>query len=155
MKAVVQRVRDASVTVGGTVVGRISRGLLVYLGVGHGDTERDAAWLADKICGLRIFEDDAGKMNLSVADIGAGVLVVSQFTLLGDARKGRRPSFNDAAPPQLAKALYESFLGMVAAVIPETAAGSFGAMMDVAYVNEGPVTILLDTNRLLTNSGCE
>ena len=147
MKAVVQRVRNASVSVGGTVVGAIDAGLLVYLGVGKDDAEADAAWLAEKICGLRIFEDSDEKMNLSVLDTGGGVLSVSQFTLLADARKGKRPSYGDAADPAMAEALYERFKSLVAAIVPVTAAGVFGASMEVSYVNMGPVTILLDTKK--------
>ena len=145
MKAVVQRVREASVSVNGQRVGAIDRGLLVYLGVGKADTEADAAWLADKICGLRIFDDDGGKMNLSVLDTGGGILTVSQFTLLADARKGRRPSYGDAADPAMAEALYEQFKTLVAVLVPQTASGVFGASMEVSYTNMGPVTILLDT----------
>ncbi|TFG80613.1 MAG: D-tyrosyl-tRNA(Tyr) deacylase [Spirochaetales bacterium] len=147
MRAVVQRIREGCVTVNGEMVGRIGRGLLVYLGVGKDDTESDASWLAEKICGLRIFEDDEGKMNLSVLDTGGGVLSISQFTLFADSRKGRRPSYNDAAEPVKAQALYEHFKSLVAGIVPKTAAGIFGAVMDVAYVNEGPVTILLDTKK--------
>lgn len=145
MKAVVQRVRDASVTVEGQKVGAISRGLLVYLGVGKDDAEKDALWLADKITGLRIFEDDAGKMNLSVIDIGGGVLSISQFTLLADSRKGKRPSYGDAADPAMAEALYNHFKTLVESRVENSASGVFGAEMQVAYVNEGPVTIILDT----------
>lgn len=147
MKAVVQRVKDARVSVEGRVVGAIDTGLLVYLGVGKDDTEADAAWLAEKISGLRIFEDDDDKMNLSVLDVGGGVLSISQFTLLADARKGKRPSYGDAAPPDMAEALYERFKALVAAIVPKTASGVFGASMEVAYVNMGPVTILLDTKK--------
>lgn len=147
MRAVVQRVRDASVRVDGSVVGAIGAGLLVYLGVGKDDTEADAAWLAEKISGLRIFEDEDEKMNLSVLDTGGGVLSISQFTLLADARKGKRPSYGDAAPPPMAEALYERFKELIAAIVPTTAAGVFGASMEVAYTNMGPVTILLDTKK--------
>jgi len=147
MKAVVQRVRAASITVDGTIVGAVDAGLLVYLGVGKDDTEADAAWLAEKICGLRIFEDADGKMNLSVLDTGGGVLSVSQFTLLADARKGKRPSYGDAADPAIAETLYERFKALVAAIVPTTASGVFGASMEVAYVNMGPVTIILDTQK--------
>jgi len=147
MKAVVQRVRDASVSVDGSIVGAIDAGLLVYLGVGKEDTEDDAAWLAEKICGLRIFEDADEKMNLSVLDTGGGVLAVSQFTLLADTKKGKRPSYGDAAEPAMAEALYERFKSLVAAIVPITASGVFGASMEVAYVNMGPVTIMLDTKK--------
>ncbi|PKL25374.1 MAG: D-tyrosyl-tRNA(Tyr) deacylase [Spirochaetae bacterium HGW-Spirochaetae-3] len=147
MKAVVQRVKNASIAVEGETVGAIDAGLLVYLGVGKEDTEADAAWLAEKICGLRIFEDADEKMNLSVLDTGGGVLSVSQFTLLADSRKGKRPSYGDAAEPAKAEALYERFKSLVAAIVPVTASGVFGASMEVAYVNMGPVTILLDTKK--------
>ena len=147
MRAVVQRVRNASISVDGSVVGAIDAGLLVYLGVGKGDTEADASWLAEKICGLRIFEDADEKMNLSVMETGGGILSVSQFTLLADARKGKRPSYGDAADPAIAEALYERFKAFVAAIVPKTASGVFGASMEVSYVNMGPVTILLDTKK--------
>lgn len=147
MKAVVQRVRKASVSVDGIIVGAIEAGLLVYLGVGREDTEADAVWLADKICGLRIFEDADEKMNLSVLDTGGGVLSVSQFTLLADSRKGKRPSYGDAAEPAKAKALFERFKSLVSAIVPTTASGVFGASMEVSYVNMGPVTIILDTKK--------
>ena len=147
MKAVVQRVRDALVSVDGKTVGSIRRGLLVYLGVGKDDTEADSSWLAEKIPGLRIFEDEDGRMNLSLMDVSGGILVVSQFTLYGDARKGRRPSYGDAADPATGEALYEHFTSLVGGIVSETARGVFGADMDVAYVNEGPVTILLDTRQ--------
>ena len=145
MKAVVQRVRDAAVTVDGRQVGAIEAGLLVYLGVGKDDAEGDALWLAEKICGLRIFEDADGKMNLSVLDTGGGLLTISQFTLLADSRKGKRPSYGDAAEPAMAEMLYERFKSLVSAIVPATASGVFGASMEVSYVNMGPVTILLDT----------
>ena len=145
MKAVVQRVSSASVGVEGERISDIGPGLLVLLGVGRDDGESDAEWLADKIVSLRIFEDDDGKMNLSLKDIAGAMLVVSQFTLLGDSRKGRRPSFVGAAPPERAEELYRTFVGMVDAHDVPTATGSFGAHMDVALVNDGPVTILLDT----------
>jgi D-tyrosyl-tRNA(Tyr) deacylase len=145
MKAVVQRVRDASVTVEGQKIGAIHKGLLVYLGVGKEDTEKDALWLAEKISGLRIFEDDEGKMNLSVQDIGGGVLSISQFTLLADSRKGKRPSYGNAAEPLMAETLYNYFKQMIGRLVQDNASGVFGAEMQVAYVNEGPVTIILDT----------
>ncbi len=148
MKAVVQRVRDATVSVDGAVVGAVERGLLVYLGVGKDDDEADAAWLAEKIVGLRIFEDDEGKMNLSVNDLSGGIMTISQFTLLADARKGRRPSYGDAAPPEEAERLYEHFKGLVGGLVTLSASGVFGAHMDVRYTNDGPVTILLDTKEL-------
>jgi D-tyrosyl-tRNA(Tyr) deacylase len=147
MKAVVQRVRNASVSVDGNTVGAIDAGLLVYLGVGKDDTDADAVWLADKICGLRIFEDADQKMNLSVLDTGGGVLSVSQFTLLADTRKGKRPSYGDAADPAMAESLFERFKALVSGIVPTTASGIFGASMEVAYVNMGPVTIMLDTKK--------
>ena len=145
MRAVVQRVRSARVVVGEEVVGAVGRGLLVLLGVAPTDTAAEAQWLADKVVGLRIFADDDGKMNRSVADVGGGVLVVSQFTLYGDCRKGRRPSFVGAAPPEIAEPLYEAFLDAVRALGVPTAAGRFGAMMQVELVNDGPVTLILET----------
>lgn len=145
MRAVVQRVAQARVLVGTEVTGAIGRGLLVLLGVTHGDSPEQARWLADKITGLRIFEDDEGKMNRAVADVGGEVLVVSQFTLYGDCRKGRRPSFIDAAPPEIAIPLYEEFINAVRAVGLPTATGRFGAMMQVELVNDGPVTLMVDT----------
>ena len=147
MRAVVQRVSQASVSVDGTLVGRIGRGLLVLLGVGVGDAEKDADFLAEKVLNLRVFPDDAGQMNRSVLDVRGGLLVVSQFTLYGDARKGRRPSYVDAAPPEEANRLYEHFVARVRAAGLEVATGVFRAMMDVALVNEGPVTLLLDSRR--------
>lgn len=146
MRAVVQRVSSARVTVGGEVTGEIARGLLVLLGVGQGDTEADAQWLAEKIVALRIFEDEAQKMNRSVVDIGGGVLVVSQFTLLASTRKGTRPSFNDAAKPELAIPLYEAFNRCASIALGRpVATGRFAAMMEVALVNDGPVTIVIDS----------
>ena len=145
MKAVVQRVSEASVTVGQRAVGSIGRGLLVLLGVEHGDGEREAELLARKVANLRIFEDDAGKMNRSVLDVGGGVLVVSQFTLCADVRKGNRPSFIDAAPPELANPLYARFCDYLAAHGAAVARGEFAAHMAVRLVNDGPVTIWLDT----------
>jgi len=144
MRAVIQRVGRASVTVDGTVVGRINHGLLVLLGVAHGDTEETARALAGKIARLRILQDEAGKMNLSVRDVGGAVLAVSQFTLLADTRKGNRPSFIGAAPPEEAERLYEVFCQAVAAEGPPVERGLFGAMMDVDLVNQGPVTIVMD-----------
>ena len=147
MRAILQRVSSASVTVDGAVVGEIGAGLLVLLGVGHEDAEADAEYLADRILGLRVFGDAAGKMNLSVVDSGGGVLVVSQFTLYGDTRKGRRPSFDDAAPPELAKRLYERFVEIVGARGVQVATGVFQASMSVALVNEGPVTFVVESKR--------
>jgi len=145
MRAVIQRVRSARVIVGDEVVGAVGHGLLVLLGVAPSDTAAEARWLADKIVGLRIFADADGKMNLGVADIGGGVLVVSQFTLYGDCRKGRRPSFVGAAAPEVAEPLYEAFLDAVRALGVPTVSGRFGAMMQVELVNDGPVTLILDT----------
>ncbi|MEZ6113194.1 MAG: D-aminoacyl-tRNA deacylase [Pirellulaceae bacterium] len=148
MRACVQRVSSASVTVDQQVVGRIDRGLVVLLGVGQADTQEDARQLADKITSLRIFEDDAGKMNRSIIEASGSMLVVSQFTLFGDCRKGRRPSFTQAAPPEVADALYQAFVASVGAQGVRVETGVFRAHMDVALVNDGPVTILLDTTRL-------
>ncbi len=147
MRAVVQRVSRALVRVDGRVTGEIGTGLLVLLGVGKGDGEEDARTLADKIAALRIFEDPAGKMNLAVGEVRGGVLVVSQFTLLGDTRKGNRPSFVDAAPPEEANALYERFCALMREKGLPVATGVFRANMEVELVNEGPVTILLDSKR--------
>ena len=147
MRAVIQRVSRAKVTVGGEVVGEIGPGLLVLLGVGSGDTRADADYLAEKTIGLRIFEDRDGKMNLSLADTGGALLVVSQFTLYGDVRRGKRPSFDAAAPPQLAKELYEYFVEKIRAVGLRCETGRFQEMMQVELVNEGPVTILLDSSK--------
>lgn len=147
MRAVVQRVSRASVTVDGVVVGAIERGLLVLLGVGHDDSAADVDYLVEKIVGLRIFEDDAGKMNLALADVGGALLVVSQFTLWGDCRKGKRPSFTDAAPPEKAVPLYESFVAKAAALGIPTATGKFREHMQVELVNDGPVTMLVDSRK--------
>jgi D-tyrosyl-tRNA(Tyr) deacylase len=147
VKAVLQRVSHASVKVDGAIVGQIGRGLLVLLGVQQEDSEADAHALADKTTALRIFDDADGKMNLSVEDVKGSVLVVSQFTLLGDCRKGRRPSFVDAAPPELAERLYETFVAAIGVKGIPVATGKFRAQMDVALVNDGPVTLLLDSRR--------
>src|SRR4051812_30081094 len=147
MRAVIQRVSRASVTVDGKVVGQIGRGLLVLLGVATGDDEAAAEYLADKTAGLRIFEDADGKMNLPCADLGGGVLIVSQFTLYGDVRKGKRPSFDRAARPEEAKRLYEYFVSRIRAAGLKCETGTFQAMMDVELVNDGPVTILLDSDK--------
>ena len=148
MRACVQRVTRASVTVEGELVGEIGRGLLVLLGVTGDDTEDDARQLADKICGLRIFEDADDKMNQALEDISGAMLVVSQFTLYGDCRKGRRPSFTKAAPPEQAEALYDTFIAGVGMRGIKVATGRFRAHMDVALVNDGPVTLLLDSKKL-------
>jgi D-tyrosyl-tRNA(Tyr) deacylase len=145
VRAVVTRVTSAAVTVAGTTVGAIDAGLLVLLGVAQADEESDAIALARKVVELRIFADAAGAMNRSLAETGGAVLVVSQFTLLGDVRKGRRPSFMAAAPPERGRALYERFVRAVRELGPRVATGEFGASMAVASVNDGPVTILLDT----------
>jgi D-tyrosyl-tRNA(Tyr) deacylase len=147
MKAVLQRVTRASVTVDGQIVGQIGRGLLVLLGVGQEDGESDARQLAEKTVQLRIFDDADGKMNLSLADVGGAMLVVSQFTLLGDCRKGRRPSFVHAAPPELAERLYKTFVAAVGVQGIQVATGRFRAMMQVELVNDGPVTLLLDSRK--------
>ncbi len=147
MRAVVQRVSDARVEVDGAVVGAIDRGLLVYLGVGRGDGPDDAAWLADKVANLRIFVDAEDRMNRSVVDEGGGVLVVSQFTLYADARKGRRPSYSEAADPAIARGLYELFVEALRDIVRRVETGRFQEVMRVAYVNEGPVTILLDSKK--------
>ena len=145
MRAVVQRVTRARVVIDGETVGEVGRGLLVLLGVTHDDTAEAAAWLADKVVGLRIFNDADGKMNQGVADVGGGVLVVSQFTLYGDCQKGRRPSFIDAARPEVAVPLYEAFVNAVKALGVPAATGRFGAMMQVELVNDGPVTLIVDS----------
>ncbi len=145
MRAVVQRVSRAKVSVNGVSTGEIGRGLLVLLGVCQTDTKSDAAYLAEKIAGLRIFEDEKGKMNLAIAEIGGGVLVVSQFTLYGDVRRGKRPSFDAAAPPEKARELYEYFVERIRASGLPCQTGRFQEMMQVGLVNDGPVTILLDS----------
>jgi len=145
MRAVVTRVSQAQVDIAGQAVGSIGQGLLVLLGVTHTDTENDVRWLAEKIAGLRIFPDEAGKMNRDVMEIGGGMLVVSQFTLYGDCRKGRRPSFVDAAPPPISEPLYESFLTALKALGVPIAAGRFGADMQVESINDGPVTLIVDS----------
>jgi len=148
MRATVQRVSHAEVTVAGEVVGRIGRGLLVYVGVARDDGPADAAYIVEKIIGLRIFNDSAGKMNLAVGDVGGGVLVISAFTLQADARKGRRPSFEAAAPPEPAEAMYRLVCeGLRAGNLP-VATGVFRAHMDVASENDGPICVLLDSRRL-------
>ena len=147
MRAVVQRVSRARVTVKEWTTGEIGIGLLVLLGVGHGDTEADAIYLAEKVAGLRVFEDEDSKMNRSVQDVGGSVLAVSQFTLYGDVRRGKRPSFDGAAPPEQARRLYEVFVERVQGMGLRCETGRFQEMMQVELVNEGPVTILLDSGK--------
>ena len=147
LRAVIQRVNRASVSVGGDKVSSISKGLLVFLGVAENDDVSDAKYLADKTAGLRIFEDDSDKMNLSVVDINGEVLVISQFTLLGDCRKGRRPSFTDAAKPSRAVELYEAYVSALTDLGLKPQTGVFQAHMEVELLNDGPVTILLDSKK--------
>lgn len=147
MRAVVQRVMSATVTVAGEVVGEIGPGLLVLLGVGAGDSEKDADYLADKVVNLRVFADQDDKMNLSVKDTGGAILVVSQFTLHGDCRKGRRPSYNNAAAPETAERLYEYFISSIRKLAVQVSTGRFQAMMSVKLINDGPVTLLLDSEK--------
>jgi D-aminoacyl-tRNA deacylase len=145
MRALVQRVSQAKVTVAGEVTGQIDRGLLVLLGVGHDDTTTQVAWMAEKLVGLRIFDDAEGKMNLSLADVGGAMLVVSQFTLFGDCKKGKRPSFISAAPPELAVELYEALVAAVREKGIRVGTGRFREHMDVALVNDGPVTLWIES----------
>jgi len=148
MRAVIQRVLQAKVEVEGEIVGRIDRGLLVYLGVGKDDDEKDVEFMADKLANLRIFADEAGKMNRSVIDIGGSVLLVSNFTLHGDCRKGRRPGFDAAAAPEHAEELYEKVAALIAQQNVPVETGAFGAYMQVTSQNDGPVTFLLDSTKL-------
>lgn len=145
MRAVVQRVKEASVSIEGERVGEIGKGLVILLGIAQGDSEREARRLAEKIAHLRIFADEEGRFNLSALDVGAQALVVSQFTLYGDTRKGRRPSFTSAAPPEVAEPLVERFIEFLRAVGLQVESGRFGAMMVVNIANDGPVTLILDT----------
>lgn len=147
MRAVVQRVSLAQVTANDEITGKIGLGLLVLLGVGRDDTNADGTYLVEKICSLRIFEDDLGKMNLSVQEVGGAILVVSQFTLYGDARRGKRPSFDAAAPPGKARLLYEFFVDQVRSAGLRCETGRFQETMQVEIINEGPVTILLDSSK--------
>ena len=147
MRAVVQRVSRAAVSVSGESIGTIGRGFVVLLGVAEGDTREDALYLAQKIAGLRVFEDDQGKMNRGLPEVGGKMLVVSQFTLLGDCRKGRRPSFDRAARPETARELYEAFVAAIGELGIETGTGRFQEHMLVELVNDGPVTLLLDSRR--------
>ena len=148
MRAVVQRVKNASVSSEGTQFGAIEQGIVVFLGVTHTDTEKDAAYLAEKIVNLRIFEDNEGKLNLSVKDIGGKIMSVSQFTLYGDCRKGRRPGFTEAARPEMANELYEKFNAELKNQGMEIATGVFQTDMQVSLVNDGPITMLLDSGKL-------
>lgn len=148
MRAVIQRVLESSVRVDGQVVGEIGKGIMVLLGVEEGDTEKEAQYIADKIIGLRIFEDEEGKMNHSLQEVGGELLAISQFTLLGDARKGRRPSYSNAARPEEANRLYEFFVEKVKATGTKVEKGVFQADMKVALINDGPVTILLDSQKV-------
>jgi D-tyrosyl-tRNA(Tyr) deacylase len=148
MRAVVQRVTRASVTVDGEIIGEIENGLVVLVGIARDDTKVEAAYLVDKISNLRIFDDDEGKMNVSVKDTGGGLLIVSQFTLYGDVRRGLRPSWSDAAPPEIAEPLYDFFVRQARAAVEQVATGKFQAMMLLELINDGPVTILLDSKKL-------
>ncbi|WP_045522924.1 D-aminoacyl-tRNA deacylase [Neobacillus niacini] len=145
MRVVVQRSKNAKVTVNGEITGQISKGLVLLVGVTHHDKEEDAAFLADKIANLRIFEDEPGKMNLSLLDVGGEILSVSQFTLYGDCRKGRRPNFMEAARPEQANQLYEGFNDLLREKGIKVETGIFGAMMDVELINDGPVTLIVDS----------
>jgi D-tyrosyl-tRNA(Tyr) deacylase len=148
MRVVIQRVSSASVTIAGRVAGQIDRGLLVFVGIESADTSADGDWLAQKLVKLRIFTDDAAQMNRSVADIGGGILLISQFTLHASTAKGTRPSFNAAARPEHAKPLYEQFIGQLSAALGRPVqTGEFGAMMAVALVNDGPVTLIIDSKQ--------
>jgi D-aminoacyl-tRNA deacylase len=147
MRAVIQRVTRASVTVEGEVVGEIGKGLVVLLGIANDDTKQDVKYLVEKIAALRIFDDEAGRMNLSVKGIAGALLVVSQFTLYGDVRRGLRPSWSDAAAPETAEPLYEAFVAAARKLLEPVATGSFRRMMEVELVNDGPVTILLDSRK--------
>ena len=150
MRAVLTRVKSASVTIDGNVVGKIGKGFLILLGVGPADTEKECRYLAEKALGLRIFEDENGKMNLGLDSIGGEVLVVSQFTLYGNCRKGRRPSFAEAAGPELGERLYEKFLSDCADLGYPPQHGRFGAHMEVESINDGPLTLILDTDQLMS-----
>src|SRR6266702_2160889 len=148
MRAVVQRVTRASVTVDGEIVGEIGNGLVVLLGIARDDAEKDAEYLVEKIAALRIFDDESGRMNRSVTEVHGGLLIISQFTLYGDVRRGLRPSWIDAAPPEIAEPLYDFFVRQARSAIKEVATGRFQAVMQVELVNDGPVTILLDSKKL-------
>ena len=152
MRAILTRVKSASVTIDGAVVGKIGKGFLILLGVGPNDTEKECRYLAEKALGLRIFEDENGKMNLGLESVGGEVMVVSQFTLYGNCRKGRRPSFTDAASPELGTAMYEKFLAICEELGYPPQHGRFGADMKVESINDGPVTLILDTDQLMNET---
>ena len=152
MRAILTRVKSASVVIDGKVNGKIGQGFLILLGVGPNDTEKECRYLAEKALGLRIFEDENGKMNMGLEQVGGEVLVVSQFTLYGNCRKGRRPSFTEAAGPELGNALYEKFLAICAELGYPPQHGEFGADMKVESINDGPVTLILDTDQLMNES---
>ncbi|MDX9917526.1 MAG: D-aminoacyl-tRNA deacylase [Gudongella sp.] len=149
MRAVIQRVTEASVTVSDKIIGEIGIGLLVYLGVGKEDKDEDLNYICEKVSGLRIFEDENEKMNLSVMDVNGDILAISQFTLYGDARKGKRPSFTDSADPQVGEHYYDLFVDKLRERGIKVETGEFGAHMDVKYTNDGPVTIILDSKKIL------
>lgn len=144
MRVLLQRVSRAEVRIDGRVAGSVGAGFVLLVGLTHGDGEEQLAWMADKVAGLRLFGDAEGKMNLALSDVGGGCLVVSQFTLYGDASKGRRPSFVDAARPEIAVPLYERFVALLRQRVPQVATGEFGAMMEVELVNDGPVTLWIE-----------
>ena len=144
MRVLLQRVSRAEVRIDGRAAGSVGAGFVLLVGLTHGDGEEQLAWMADKVAGLRLFGDAEGKMNLALSDVGGGCLVVSQFTLYGDASKGRRPSFVDAARPEIAVPLYERFVALLRQRVPQVATGEFGAMMDVELVNDGPVTLWIE-----------
>lgn len=148
MRAVIQRVKEASVTVGGEITGQIGKGLVILVGVAREDSADDVVYLANKIANLRVFPENDRLLHFTTAEVGGGVLVVSQFTILGDCRKGRRPSFDQSAPPELAEKLYEEFVSALASTGLPVATGRFRAMMEVNLINDGPVTLLLDSKRL-------
>ena len=161
MRAVVQRVERASITVAGNEIARIGKGILALVAIAGEDSQRDLEWMAKKIVELRIFDDVEGRLNLSLLDVGGQLLLVSQFTLFGDCRKGRRPSFSDAAPPTKAQALYDTFVGIVRQWVPNVQSGQFQAAMEVELVNSGPVTLIIDSREKfrtcppVTSPGCQ
>lgn len=148
MRAVVQRVKEASCKVDGKTVGKIEKGILLFLGIGKGDEDKDLKYLVDKVLGLRIFSDDEGKMNLSLEDVEGEILIISQFTLYGDARKGKRPSFSNSSSPEIGEAYYKQFIEEVRSRGIKAETGVFGADMDIQLINDGPVTILLDSEKI-------